>query len=498
MSNDPESNNSSGFKSNNSELNSNNYLQLAITESLKGPAIRKLPEYKPEDYLQFDVRGDGNCFYRSLYNATKYHPIPGTFERLARCIGIPADVNETTFIQLVRQKLALGINNKLMENLAKSAGDKGFTIYHKIRQAAAMAIRGSPFLWTAFLNDASREIQIELLQRPAKDEPLTQAQLIESAKQFNTMQPGEFKKRLANIVRRDKVYASEIDIALLLHMLANCGENSVHVSMLSPNDTVAPADIKEGLPHILIRRLGEHYNYYVKGSVLNANAAKLQAARQGQKVGDEIEEVYPADRTAIRERIEREQAERRARLLKQNAEKAAAKAKAEAEAAAKAKAAEAAKAKAAAAKAKAAAAKAKAAAAKAANPKKTTVKVPVIPIKKAKVSTRKQQKKSPSSSNSNTNSSSVGSIPNVGTRKSKNNASSGTRKKVPVNSNENQFIKALEEARAAKAAVRASAKPVAKPVISSESNNANTNSNSQKSSALQMQQELYNQLAKKK
>jgi hypothetical protein len=261
------SNNNSNNNNNNNSNNNNNNINNAALKLAKALSLANLkkntakkpkaPAYKPEDYLQFDVAGDGNCFYRALYNSAKFHATPGTLDRLLRCIDGPEGIDEDTFVDVIRQKLASGIRGKLMERLAAADNTPGFTIYHKIRQAAVTATRNannerrSPFLWNAFKSEASPVF-------------------------FKQLKQSEFKKLLANIVSRDTVYASEIDIALVLFMLRTCGPNAVHISLLSPDDVAAPADTKEGLPNLLLRRLGEHYNFYVKGMVYNEHTGELK------------------------------------------------------------------------------------------------------------------------------------------------------------------------------------------------------------------------------
>jgi hypothetical protein len=78
------------------------------------------------DYVQINVAGDGNCFYRSLYNGLKYHTQPELLTKFFNCLfadgGGPADpetLTENQFWQFVRLKLADEIADgaRLTENV---------------------------------------------------------------------------------------------------------------------------------------------------------------------------------------------------------------------------------------------------------------------------------------------------------------------------------------------------------------------------------------------
>jgi hypothetical protein len=79
-----------------------------------------------DDYVRINVAGDGNCFYRSLYNGLKYHTQPGLLTKFFNCLFAgsngPADpetLTENQFWQIVRIKLADEIADgaRLTENV---------------------------------------------------------------------------------------------------------------------------------------------------------------------------------------------------------------------------------------------------------------------------------------------------------------------------------------------------------------------------------------------
>jgi hypothetical protein len=317
----------------NSTLNANNLnemaLAMAMEESLKpaaaaasastasasasakskAPRERALPAFGPDDYLQFDTIGDGNCFYRSLYNAAKFHIIPGTFERLLNCLGLPANISEKEFSNQLRKIVAKEVRGDLLQRIAQAENPakRGYTIYHQIRQHAT-AVRDLPFippdsLWNLYRKDASAEFKKEILKSP---------------KFFLDLNEEKFKDILASIVAKDCVFVSELDISLIDFIVSSCGPNSVHIQRISPSDLRAPNDMHNGVPNILIRRIRNHYNFYVKGSKFSETPALVHAAKFGSE-SQAIQEVFPIDRSAARQAHEEYAA---AAKLKQNALKA--------------------------------------------------------------------------------------------------------------------------------------------------------------------------------
>lgn len=70
----------------------------------------------PNDYVRINVAGDGNCFYRALYNGLKYHTHQGLLTKFFSCLFAdggeppnPEDLGENEFWQIVRLKLAAEI-----------------------------------------------------------------------------------------------------------------------------------------------------------------------------------------------------------------------------------------------------------------------------------------------------------------------------------------------------------------------------------------------------
>jgi hypothetical protein len=69
-----------------------------------------------DDYVQMEVRGDGNCFYYSVYGAAKYHVDPTVFGKLLACLEIE---NKPT---LTPQEFARKVRAKLAREIIKPIG----------------------------------------------------------------------------------------------------------------------------------------------------------------------------------------------------------------------------------------------------------------------------------------------------------------------------------------------------------------------------------------
>ena len=122
-----------------SELNESNESNNTIVAALK-----------PGDYVQMNVNGDGNCFYRALYHALKHHTIPKLLTRFFACIFAGDDANkpadpetmeEDEFWLIVRSKLGKEIlkENGIMEAQASTGlapGGVPETIYDMLKDAA--------------------------------------------------------------------------------------------------------------------------------------------------------------------------------------------------------------------------------------------------------------------------------------------------------------------------------------------------------------------------
>lgn len=100
-----------------------------------------------DDWVRIDVLGDGNCFYRSLYGAAKYHTDLSVFDDLLRCLGLGrANLNAPA-----KRRFTL----RLSKGGANSEGPREDAMCRKARTAIANAIKADDGAFLDTLGDES-------------------------------------------------------------------------------------------------------------------------------------------------------------------------------------------------------------------------------------------------------------------------------------------------------------------------------------------------------
>lgn len=254
----------------------------------------------PREFVQLDVEGDGNCFYRAVYGAAKYHPY-GILERFLGCLGLPTDLDEDNFCTAIREKLVEEITGDLLERM-KAA--EGTNLYEALREAALLAVEGGePLLWEAALDEASDEFQAEFSD-PAH---------------FLELTLRDFKEGFAGIISNSGVYASEMDYTLLKFLLNGCGFDLVSVN---PAHNALPTLLVErgGRPVLIVRRLlgREHYSFLLPKGVYESHKSELSKWRKNRKIYVADVAVAAAKAAATRKSPKSAPGVRRTRKSKRN------------------------------------------------------------------------------------------------------------------------------------------------------------------------------------
>ena len=172
-----------------------------------------------------DVRGDGNCYYRSLYNVMKYYRRLGIFGAQHPTIDIKT---EDIFIQSIRNRLSEAI----LSGTDGVIGDiyKGYVDIYEVDKATyRMKLESAPF-W---------------FQIKYKKMPDTEA---------------KFRTSFAKAIQKMDTWAGEIDIILVNQLIVS----KLPFRFVILNDRI-PKGFKLKKDRYYIINKGEvHYNYVVK------------------------------------------------------------------------------------------------------------------------------------------------------------------------------------------------------------------------------------------
>jgi hypothetical protein len=199
---------------------SNSAASSASTRKSKSPSL----------YEQVNVKGDGNCFYRSLYRAAKEHEMPGMLDRVFTILGADKSKmgTEETGQAALRAAIANFYRTKFNERLGP---------YEMLKSSY-----GTP-QFAGWIREATRR----------------QATIYRNILKYDAKKGGkeEFYKDLAAILATNEEYASDIDYMMIGEILENGGVKMVS-SKHSPK-----GPIFDGKPALYIKRLSyDHYNFW--------------------------------------------------------------------------------------------------------------------------------------------------------------------------------------------------------------------------------------------
>lgn len=239
----------------------------ASTDST-APAPKSASPKKPSLYEQVDVKGDGNCFYRSLYRAAKEHEDPKMLTRVFDILG--AD----------KSKIA-------SEESGQAALRNAIANYYKTKFLTRMG----PYEMLKS-NYGTRQFNGWVREATAK-----QARIYKDIQKYALKKDGKqlFYKDLASVIGTNQEYASDIDYMLIADILDNGGVKIVS-SKYSPSSPVF-----DGKPALYLKRLSyDHYNYWRR----IRSAPPLLSSNNSLNTNESTNEENETERHALLEKLE--------------------------------------------------------------------------------------------------------------------------------------------------------------------------------------------------
>lgn len=256
------------------------------------------------DWARVNVAGDGNCFYRSLYEAAKFHTDPAVLERMLGCFGaeIEQEAGENV-ANLTKQTKSeareeeddfCAIGRFIITNILRAnSGDILDRLVEGVRSPYDVNKEYIQMLIEA--GEFPRDTRISALP----EETLRQVQegweeyLSEMSAGFEAafkdvryfpQTRGEFAERYACVIGKDGEFTAELDINIINTVLAPCNL-IVHVLSTAgkprgPRRVVNPPGFSA--LYVMLDREGSHYNFLVAPTVYSKHMKLLKQLATGQ------------------------------------------------------------------------------------------------------------------------------------------------------------------------------------------------------------------------
>lgn len=184
-------------------------------------------------FVQKNVSGDGNCFYRALYRVAKEHKDPSVLRRVFEILDADKDAMGTEEEGHVALRAAAAV---AVAALAK----KPEGIYEQLKEAYESTEKD---WFDALVDEAAYGVQ----------------PIYRRIKKYTMKKKGKakFYKNLGEAVGTNGEYASEADYFMIKDILEAGG-----IRMISTH-TKPVSSVVNGMPAIYLRRVNEnHYNYW--------------------------------------------------------------------------------------------------------------------------------------------------------------------------------------------------------------------------------------------
>ena len=238
----------------------------SIPSTPSTPPTPSAREDSQTEWILKNVRGDGNCFYRALYNAALRYYGGSIVSDIYECFGIYNGVeDEEQFIRSMRNSIGDKILNGIYDQKAANTNGNNQGMYEILHDGALADVNGTnpnsgnkgtfEGMFSALSQGFSREI---------KDKYPNAETMAKETKE-------NFYKFLSDTVKRDKVYASQYDIDLVKWILNKCNspininiQNNENLAGIQKDlDSLPKYRTFEGKKTINLLNKGEyHYNYF--------------------------------------------------------------------------------------------------------------------------------------------------------------------------------------------------------------------------------------------
>ena len=219
-----------------------------------------------------NVKDDGSCFYRALYNSAKNYITGSLVEHIYDCFGrlylIEAD-GEDEFVEMMRDSLANRIENdfydimvsKQRNNLRSNRGINS-------TNARNAQIEGTLGLYETLLNWATAEDK-EMYNLIISELPREFEEKFKKPESIVRISKDDFYKVVASLIRQKKVYASEYDISVVKFILEKC-DNPIFLNMIHSEAECIRK--KNELRAINVQRINEnHYISWIEDGSNSSN-----------------------------------------------------------------------------------------------------------------------------------------------------------------------------------------------------------------------------------
>jgi hypothetical protein len=186
-------------------------------------------------FIQVDVGGDGNCFYRALYRVAHDSKDPTMLKRVFTILG--ADTGKMGTEEMGQTALRAAAARLIAEKVEDPEG-----IYERLKGAAEMP-KAEQLFFKMMVDEAAYGV----------------APIYRRIKSYTRRKNGKdaFYKNLSRVVGRNGEYASEADYYMIRDLLEAKG------ILLISTDSAPTSNVVGGKPALYLRRIhGNHYNYW--------------------------------------------------------------------------------------------------------------------------------------------------------------------------------------------------------------------------------------------